>query len=243
MGEDPANELNLILEVDRDHVEYLAPIRHLTSLKMAVDGQFCWVKGLSRDQLESLEVKAIPFKRVFSEKEGRLYPYGHLLPVKRLPSALLWTGLERGLPLNMPGCNHNFFGVHDRLTIRLGVSVAERPPAAQAVSMELLGRYLQSVAPVRLRGLVWVVADERALVIGEPLLSLPGDSWWRHGTSFLPAGYDWEWDVQPVLDERPDCWFFWEADGSYLPILKSSCRALSLSSFRLTSDKILGKYL
>lgn len=238
MGEDPSIELSIVLEIDREHRDFLAPIRHWPLLKLAVDQQTCWVKGLSVEQLQTTEVRAIPFKRLFYEKDNRLYPYGSLLPTKRLPSALIWISLERGLPLTLPAFNHNYFGVNARLTVALAASDTERPTAAQMITLKLLEQYLPSMAPVRLHTMEWVVIDDLALIVGEPLLPLPGRSWWRLANSYLPAGYEWEWDVRVYLPADSDDRLFWNPDGSYLSVPTGSFRPLSLSSFRLTWENL-----
>jgi len=103
---------------------------------------------------------------------------------------------------------------------------------------------MQTAPAVRLEPLSWVIADDQALVLGRPLLPLPGKSYWRRGNHLLPAGLDMEWTVlAETLDRQlnPDgnCWLLWDEDGSYLSVPGLGCRPLSISSFRLSMGSVI----
>ncbi len=247
MAENSSKNLNWILEIDQQRIDYLAPIRHWSDLKMAVDQGLCLVKGFTAEQLEMPEIRSIPFKRLFYEKENRLYPSGSLLPVKRMSTTLLWMPLERGLPLRIPSFNHNYFGIDQRLIVRLIPSAIPQPSFAMLISLDILGHYIHSAPAIRLQGLSWILVDEKALVLGSPLLPLPGETWWRKDSSLLPSGYDWEWSVLSIrpggdLDSGDDQWLLWDRNGSYMPVPKTQCQSLSLSSFRLTMASLAGNH-
>ena len=169
-----------------------------------------------------------------------LFPYGGTVPVKKLPSTLLWTPLEKAMPLEHPAYNHNYFGLSGKLSIRLVASSGhEEEAAALLVALPVLETYIQTAPAVRLEPLSWVIIDDQALVLGRPLLPLPGKSYWRRGNHLLPAGLDFEWSVlsetlDGELNADGDCWLVWDEEGRWLAVMKEACRPLSISSFRLT---------
>lgn len=239
MAENPSNGVTWILEIDQQHLEYLAPIRHWQQLRLAADQGICWIRGLTEEQLDTHEVRSIPFKRIFYEKDNRLFPAGSLLPVRRMPTSLLWTPLERSLPLSLPSFNHNYFGIHDPVAVRLAASDVQQPSTALLTPLVGLEQYVLTAPAVRLQPLNWVIIGSQALVLGAPLLPLPGDTWWRKDHSLMPAGYDFEWDMLATLAEENltdggTHWLLWDKDGGYLPIPMAQCQPLSRSSMRLT---------
>ncbi len=161
-----------------------------------------------------------------------------------MPGLLVWMPLERGLPLDLPSFNHNYFGISEKLTIRLVPSEKEAEPAALLTPIHILRDYILTAPAVRLNPLSWVIIDDKALILGRPLLPLPGDSfWWGQGGVLLPTGLDWEWPVlEPTLlgelDPGQDNWLLWDRDGRYTAIDKYQTRALSISSFRLTTKSV-----
>ena len=240
MAEDPFHDVTWLLEIEQQHLDYLGPIRHWSGLELAASQPFYWVGGLTADQLDSPEIKSIPFKNLYFEKDQLLFPRGGLVPVKKLPGPLVWTPLERGLPLDLPSFNHNYFGITEKLKIRLIPSEKEEAPSALLTSIAILRTYILTAPAIRLKPLSWVIVDDQALILGQPLLPLPGDSYWQQGDVLLPAGLDWEWPALTAtlnreLNPDRDRWLLWDRDGSCLAIIKEQCRPLSISSFRLST--------
>ena len=242
MAEDPFNDVTWLLEIEQQHLDYLGPIRHWGQLKMAASPGCYWISGLTADQLDLPEIKSIPFKHLYFEKGQLLFHRGGLVPVKKLPELLVWTPLEKGLPLDLPSFNHNYFGITEKLTMRLVPSGKEEEPVALLTSIAILSDYILTAPAVRLKSLSWVILDDQALILGRPLLPLPGDSFWQRGEVLLPAGLDWEWPVlEPVLKRElnpdGDHWLLWDKDGQCTRIEKTRWRRLSISSFRLSTTK------
>jgi hypothetical protein len=242
MAEDPSNNVTWLLEIEQQHLDYLGPVRHWGQLRMAASPGYYWISGLTPDQLESPEIKSIPFKQLYFEKDQLLFHRGGLVPVKQLPDLLVWTPLERGLPLDLPSFNHNYFGITEKLDVRLVPSGKEEEPAALLTSITILRNYILTAPAVRLRPLSWVILDDQALILGRPLLPLPGDSFWQKGDVLMPAGFDWEWPVlEPTLNRElnsdRDRLLLWDKNGQCTIIEKKQCRVLSISSFRLTTTK------
>lgn len=240
MAEDPSNDISWLLQIRQEHLDYLGPIRHWTTLAIAATDEYCWVRGLTPEQLDAPEIRSIPFKQLFYQKNGRLFPAGSLVPVNKLSPALEWTSLEKGLPMSLPAFNHNFFGITEKLQPRLIPSGKEMEPAALLTPLDRLGPYMRSAPAARLKPLSWLKIDDQALLLGQPLLPLPGESYWLSGNSLLPAGLDWELPaLTPVLEQKltddGGSLLLWDKHSRYLVLNSDQFRPLSISSFRLST--------
>ena len=215
--------------------EYLGYIRHWLNLKMAYDGELIWLTGFDRHQIDSPEVKSIPGAYSYLAQNGKLFRLNSLLPESDLPS-LLWTPIDRALPVQLPLPNPNYFGLNQTVEPRLVVSDAERPAYAVMPDMNSLNQYIRTAPAVRLLPLQWTIINQQALIIGTPLLPISGQVYWRDAEFLIPAGCDFDF---PVLAEvinqviNPGShWVLWNPDSSYQVIDKRCVRPLTLSSFR-----------
>ena len=245
MAKNSSDHLTYILEIGAQHLEFLGSIRNWVNLAVASESDLYWVKGLTPQQIESAAIKTIPFKEIYYLEDFRLFPYGSKLPVKKLPSALLWTPIARALPVQMPAFNHNYFGISGTLAIGLIPSEKEQEPCGLLTPLDLLASYVLSAPSIRLKNLQWVIREEMAFILGAPLLPIPGDTYWRKGDFLLPTGTDFDFPalaevLEGKINESGIHWIVWQRDATYFPIHKGVLRQLSLSSVRLSrSSSIL----
>lgn len=239
MEKDATNDLIYFLKIRDKEEEFLAPIRKWNDLGLAREKDFIWVRGFNLHQLESKEVQCIPWKMIFWEKDGKLYPFRSLLPHGRTPQ-LLWTPIQKALPVQVEQFNHNYFGVEEKIDIQLTRAMEEREGRALLVGMNDLQAYLEICSEVRLQNLYWtILGDKDALILGEPLLPLPGSVFWKEGSMYFPLGYNLELPFLAVIlrekiEPNPDNYIFWFRSGNYLSIGPEDFKPLSLSSFRKT---------
>lgn len=172
MGKDAANSIDYFLAIDDANKEHLATIRHWSNVKVATEGATIWVRNIDFAQLNSLEVKSMPYKKLFYERDGKLFPVNRHLPDRNVPS-LLWTPIERAIPVNLPSFNHNFFGLNERISIELTSSQVERQVVAMIVGLSTLQQYVDSAPTVRLKAISWAILNnDKAFLLGTPLLPL-----------------------------------------------------------------------
>lgn len=242
MAIDTTGSISYYLSLAGEHAAYLGTIRHWENLKIAYEGNVVWVKDLSPVQVDSLEVKSIPFKELYYAQDGKLFLKGSLLPSRNLPS-LLWTPIGRGLAVTLPAYNHNYFGLTGNVNIRLAPSEKETESLALRVNINVLQNYIVTAPAIRLEGLQWTVLGAiEALLLGAPLLPLQGQAFWRRGDFLLPAGFDLELyavsdDLSQLLNPEGDSWILWQEDGRYSKLDKQAFTPLSISSFRLTMER------
>ncbi len=239
MATDPANGLNYYLCLPAEYKSALAQIRSWSALGLGYDADQIWIKGLDYVQINSVEIKRIPGKSIFYEQEGRLFLLHSQLPNRRVPS-LLWTPITRALPIKLPAFNHNYFGIHSKINIRLVASEMETEACAMITTTTALKSYLITAPALRLQQLKWVILDKgEVMITGKPLLPLSGEVYWQRGDFFIPAGYDLElYSLLALLNEQinpeKNNWVIWNKDGSYLLLEKNEMRDLTLGSFNLS---------
>jgi hypothetical protein len=239
MATDAPNNLNYFLYLQSENKDDLVTLRHWSNLKISFEGNGIWLKDFDYLQINSTEVKQLPYKKIFYAKDSKLFLYGSLLPEQDIPT-LLWTPIERGLPISLPSFNHNFFGINQKLKIQLLASSTEKEIVAIMLKAEVLKDYIETAPAIRLQNLHWVVINRtECLVIGCPTLPIKGNVFWKNGDSLIPAGFDFEW---PILSEKINQLVnpiqkdlvVWNTDSTYFLISKESIKPLTISSFRQT---------
>ena len=239
MEKDAGSSIVYFLSVPQAYKNDLARIRQWTNLKAGFDENIIWLRDLNYQQIYSAEVRSIPFAIAYYEKGNQLYLLDRKLPERNVPG-LLWTPIDRALPVKLPSLNHNYFGIHDTLDIKLVPSDHETDAVAMIVSLDILGRYIEHAPAVRLEKMRWaIMGSDRAFLLGTPLLPVPGTTVWSRKDLLFPTGYDLELysltdAIQKKINPGRDAWILWDTDNTYQLISKESLVPLSRSSFRVT---------
>jgi hypothetical protein len=239
MAKNTPNDLTYFLALEVAHEHYLGALRSWENLKMAQDEGVIWIKDLRWDQVEAAEVKTIPYKTLYYARENKLFPLHSLLPERNVPS-LLFTPIERALPLSLPALNHNYFGINQQVDVQLVPANQEEPACALVVDIEDLHTYIYQAPEVRLQHLQWVLINQQqALVMGTPVLPISGQAYWEKNDFLLPAGYNFEFHIlHPAIDNLVNATgenrVIWQENGSYFLVRKNDFRPLSKSSLLQT---------
>ena len=93
MEKDATNHLVYYASIPKKQQEELANIRHFTHLQLGFEGDMVWVKNLQVSEIIDIALKTITSARLYTEKQGQLYPLGSLLPSGSLPD-VLWTPIS-----------------------------------------------------------------------------------------------------------------------------------------------------
>jgi hypothetical protein len=234
--------MSYYLLIDKNNIEDLGALRNWSNARIGFDGNDVWLKDLDFAQINSPEVKSIPYKKIYEEKNGKLYPAGSLLPEGNAPS-LLWTPVDRGLPVKLPSFNHNFFGIRKKITMKLVASEKENTAVAILTSLASLKKYVEKAPAVRLQKISWVMIGPKALLLGTPLLPVPGETYWQREDLLIPAGYDFDLyamsgALNKKLNPEKNNWVICNRDQSFTLVPKNSLKNLSIGSFRLTLSEI-----
>ncbi|UOX33422.1 hypothetical protein LXD69_15460 [Flavobacterium sediminilitoris] len=230
------------VELHKSHLEYLAPIRHWDNLKLAFEGERAFIKDFTPLQINDVVLLQIPHIIVYELKEQLLFRKDKLVPTKKLPSALLWMPILNALPIDLPKYNMNYFGIHDKIDIKIVKSEAEQKPYGVITKLENVKGYIETLPQVRLQNLKWIIIEDSILFLGTPLLPIKGQTYWLKDNCLFPTGYALEFDVlfpiiKKQLNPNNDSMLLFQNNNSYLSIPLSDCKPLSLSSFRLTVNE------
>lgn len=240
MAEDSSNGIKKFwAEIPRIDEDFLGSIRDWKNVQIALEEEVIWLKGFTDEQAVSSEIQQLPNFLLYELKEGLLFRKDALVPSKKVRTALLWTPIDKALKLTFPVSNNNFFGIDEKIEIRLKPSEEEQPATALLSSIAEIKDTITALPKFKLEKLDWIVINDKALFLGTPLLSFPGKTYWSKDGHLLPTGFDFEFKNLSSLLQRKynagqDQWLLWNENGSVLHLNKDDFRKLSVSSFRLT---------
>lgn len=228
-----------LFEIDKSHKQLLGSIRHWENVKIAFTDTAIWLKDFSLEQINMADLQQIPHLVSYEVRDNLLFLSGSLLPTKKVPSALLWSPIRRALPVELPGLNHNFFGINEKVAVQIVKSETEKEASAVLTSIATAKEYIATAPEVRLKNLEWTVLEDKVLLFGTPLLPIKGVAFWKNKNAFLPAGYDYELPLLAAIIEKKinadgQNYMLWQSDSSCVLISKNSVKPLSISSFRKT---------
>lgn len=240
MAENSSNNVKEFwAELPRVDEDFLGSIRDWKNIQIAADDETIWLKGFTDEQSQASEIHQLPNFLLYELRDGLLFKKEALVPSKKVRTGLLWTPIDKALKLTFPAFNNNYFGINEKVQIRLKESDEERPVIALLCNMNEIKDIIAALPKFRLEKIEWTLIDDHAFFIGTPLLSLPGKTYWVKDGHLLPSGFDFEFKnlsifLQQKYNKESDGWLLWDENGNYLSIRKTDFRPLSVSSFRLT---------
>ena len=240
MAKDSSNGLKEFwAEIPRVDEDFLGSIRDWKNVQIALEEDIIWLKGFTDEQAVSSEIQQLPNFLLYELREGLLFRKEALVPSKKVRTALLWTPIDKALRLTFPPSNNNFFGIDEKIEVQLRPSEEEQPAIALLISMTEIKETIIALPKFKLEKLDWIVINDKALFLGNPLLGFPGKTYWTKDGHLLPTGFDFEFKnlsslLQRKYNASQDQWLLWNENGSVLHLNKDDFRKLSVSSFRLT---------
>lgn len=227
------------VELEKSHLDYLAPIRHWDNLKLAFEGERVFIKDFTAVQINDTVLLQIPHIIVYELKEQLLFRKDKLVPSKKLPSALLWMPILNALPIDLPNYNMNYFGIHDKIDIKIVKSNVEQEAFGLITKIEEIKEYIEALPKVRLQNLKWIIIEDSILFLGMPLLPIQGQTYWLKDNCLFPTGYALEFEIlfpiiKKELNPNNDCMLLFQSNSTYVSFPINECKPLNLSSFRLT---------
>lgn len=240
MAENPSKHIKEFwAELPHADEDFLGSIRDWKNVLIAVDDETLWLKGFTDEQAVSSEIHQLPDFVLYELRDGLLFRKDALVPSKKMRTALLWTPINKALRLTLPGANNNYFGISEKVRVKLKESDNEQPVMALLCKISDIRESMAAIPNFKLEKIQWTVIGDKALFLGIPLLSLPGKTYWTKDGHLLPAGSDFEFKnlselLQHKYNKESDGWLLWDENGNYLSIKSSDFRQLSISSFRLT---------
>ncbi|MBV8326360.1 hypothetical protein [Chryseobacterium sp.] len=226
-------------ELPRTDEDFLGSIRDWKNIQVATDDEIIWMKGFTEEQAAASEIHQLPNFILYELRDGLLFKKGALVPSRKVRTVLLWTSIDKACRLVFPASNQNYFGINEKVEIRLKESDEEMEVIALFSRISDIKDTMATLPKFKLENIRWTIIGNQALFVGTPLLSLPGKTYWTKDGHLLPAGWDFEFKnlsilLQQKYNKDSDGWLLWDENGNYLCIKNSDFRQLSVSSFRLT---------
>lgn len=226
-------------ELPRIDEDYLGSIRDWKNIQVATDDEVIWLKGFTDEQVLTSELHQLPNFLLYELRDGLLFKKEALVPSKKMRTGLLWMPIDKALRLTFPASNQNYFGISEKVQIRVKESDEEHSVIGLLSTIEDIKDSIAALPKFRLEKIEWTIIGDKALFLGTPLLSLPGKTYWAKDGHLLPSGYDFEFKnmstfLQQKYNKASDGWLLWDESGNYLSVKKTDFRPLSVSSFRLT---------
>lgn len=236
MGNDVKDNVEYLLSVMESQKRTLFQLRKWSHLKMAVDKDLIWIRGFSPTEIESATVLKIPFINRYYLNDARLVPYGKYLPERVVPN-VLWSPIQRGLKINLPKENFNYFGIKQTFKISLLPSKEIKSIDATIVEIDALENYLNSAYEIRLKNLQWTILEHNAaLILGTPILPIRGQDLYQNGCFLIPAGWRLEFEnmvkvYEQALGASNRFWYLVDIEGGFNKVRKADFIQLSWGSF------------
>lgn len=226
-----------LLSIAAEHKNSLASIRHWDNLKLASKDNVLWLKGFTTEQINSVAIKQMPHKKIYEEKEQLLFRLNGVVPISKLPLSLLWSPIDIALPLDSLKYNHNFFGIQEKMELKLVPCAIPQKTQALLVEFEDLKSYIEKAPALRLRNLLWSRINQQILIFGEPTLPIKGQSFWLNHKIYMPSGLNFEFQSLSKFlsnSQLADNVLVYMNEVEYVIVSKSKIKPLTIGSFRLT---------
>lgn len=171
-------------------------LRHAAGLEVAEADGFVWIRGHQLDDQAARQLRCLTVTASYAWwPDGRLVVQGQRVPTKRLPDAT-WLPIRDWFEIELPAVIWPGLSAR-RIALRL---VRSNRMVEANLLVTSIGQLLAfgAVAPaVRLDSLRFATCtDDRVIVQGHPLPSLPGMRLvCMHGVA-VPAGWRWEPEVE-----------------------------------------------
>lgn len=234
----------ILIKIEASKFDYLGVIRHWPNLKLAKEGDHFWISEISEEQIVNVDLRSIPSIQFFESKDQLLFPLGSSLPISKVPD-LMWVPLRKGMKVLMPDFNHNYFGLEQQVGVTLIPTQTTADAYGILVELSELNSWISEVPLAKMKNKSWVVLDSgQALILGSPILSMKGKSYWLRGNCLMPSGFDFKYpflsqSIQDKINLGKTDWILWNKDGNYTSIGMEKIRPLSRSSVRSTYSKII----
>jgi len=179
---------SLIFIIQKNNIDAIASIRCRDGIKAAGEQSYIWLTmpaGFAEDAV----MKKLPVSKTFlADDQGNLFVPGCKVPERKLPE-LTWQPLNEFIAVDMPVAAYPGT-MPEPAGLQLVKTDREHTAAALHTTLDVWKQYAETAPAVRLRPLRFAVSGEKqVLILGYPLPSLPGKTFWIENDVLIPSGY------------------------------------------------------
>jgi hypothetical protein len=191
----PDSMREIVIVLSATHAASLGTVRTFPGLLAAPYNEHVWVRGIPTGKPDPKITQLPAAQTYFMDEQERLFAPGTLTPTAMLP-ALEWQALTSFIKVTLPvSALPAVMGKPQRVKLARHSHLVES--SALLTTLEAWEEYASNAPQVRLQHLYFAVSENyEVLIIGAPLVPLPGKTYSLKNNILLPVGYDFD---PPVL--------------------------------------------
>jgi hypothetical protein len=181
----------IVIVLSAKHAVSLGSIRTFPGLKAAANNEHVWVRGIPTGKPDPDITQLPAVKTYFMDEEERLFEAGTLTPTATLP-ALEWQPLLSFIKVTLPvSALPGVMVKPQRVKLARHAHMVES--TALLTTLEAWEEYAATAPQIRLQHLFFAVSENaEVLIVGAPLVPLPGKAYTFNNNILLPVGYDFD---------------------------------------------------
>lgn len=232
----------IVIVLSATHATSLGSVRTFPGLLAARNNEHIWVRGIPIGKPDPKISQLPAIQTYFMDAQERLFAPGTLTPTAKLPT-LEWQPLLSFIKVTLPVSA--LPGVMEKpQRVKLARHSHMVESTALLTTLEAWEEYAINAPLVRLQHLYFAVSENyEVLIVGAPLVPLPGKAYTLKNNILLPVGYDFD---PPVIAElviaelNPgnDCLLLFHLSGEWEKIRLDHFVPATRSAVRLTNSTI-----
>lgn len=229
----------IVLKIDKQHIEALGAVRCVDGLKLATDEHFIWLRGIWYTEMMDSRLQQLPvLQSYFTNDKDLLFLHGELTPVLQLP-AFLWQDLRDYMKVELP--QSSLPGkTNQQISLDLIPSATIKQTVGLLTTLQYWKQFAETASAIRIESLQFAVsANDEVMIIGSPLPAIPGKEYWQLHDLLIPSG------SEPVIgiaakyfsqqmSQNSESFLMYSPDGQWQQIDKTNFVSARRSGIRLS---------
>lgn len=233
-------ELILVL-AEKDRLS-LGNIRCIPNIQAAISEGFIWLRGIAATGNIDLKIKQIPAQQSYTlDDENYLFPINTVTPIGKLKE-MDWQDLSTFMPVEIPVA-----ALPAQTDLQQPIQLVKAKQMVEGTALlsdlNVLKQYAERAPAIRLQQIRFAVSEyDKVLIVGTPLLPIPGKEYWMRNSMLLPSGYDFEFPIfadliRSRLALEKDIYLLFDEQGNWEKIPLAHFKQGTRSAIRMTNGK------
>ena len=237
--QNPSNSMKeILIQIHQKDFATLGSVRTLGALQVAKEEQYFWIRGIAADNIP-IKVRQLPATATYHLDEAlRLFPLGKITPVGKLKN-LDWLPISKFVEVEFPKAA---LAGKTNLTQAIKIIPSENTQEGNALltNLSVWKKFANEAATIRLEKIKYAVSEtSEVLILGTPLIPIPGKEFWIRNHILLPNGFDFEYPIlaeviQQQLNPKKDGILLFHKNGTWEKILNTDFVKGTRSAIRNT---------
>lgn len=222
--------------------EALGAVRCLAGLRAAIQDELVWLRGITPLQMEDMSIRQLPSLHTYQlDEQERLFPLMGHTPVAKLPP-LSWQPLAELIKVTLPASSlpGTVFRQHP---VQLSLHTPGADAAAILTEWNAFYNWVINAPACRLERTRFALSAEvKVLVLGLPLIPLPGKGYTLQENMLLPEGLHFDPPmitslVAQHLHVLQHAYILFDKEDHWQEIPYTAFQITTRSAVRLTNER------